>query len=216
LISLPSRLYVICDGEVCSRAGWDLVDFASACIDGGARFLQIRAKQLTARALLDTSTAIVARAGRSGALVVVNDRADIARLSGAAGVHVGQDDLEPTAVRRLLGKASVIGLSTHTRDQIDSAAGEPVTYVAVGPVFSSATKDTGYDAVGLERVSYAAARLHVRGLPVVAIGGITLETAEAVIGAGADSVAAIGALLTSGDPAARVRAFLSLLGGPAS
>jgi thiamine-phosphate diphosphorylase len=209
LPKLPSPLYVICDADACGRAGWNLVDFASACMAGGARLLQVRAKRLSGRAFLDATTAIVGRADtEGGALVVVNDRADIARLSGAGGVHVGQEDLPPAFVRALAGSTATVGLSTHSTRQIDAAVGEPVSYVAVGPVFATATKNTGHDAVGLERVRYAARRAWTVGLPVVAIGGITSDNARSVIDAGAASVAVISDLLTSGDPAARVRLFL--------
>lgn len=127
-------------------------------------------------------------------------------MSGAAGVHVGQDDLPPAAVRRLLGPAAVIGFSTHTSDQIERGAEQPVNYIAIGPVFGTRTKETGYEVVGLDHVSEAGRRS--RGLPVVAIGGITLETAPSVWLAGASSVAVISDLLQGDDPAGRVRAYL--------
>ena len=141
----------------------------------------------------------------------MNDRADVARLADAAGVHVGQDDLAPRAVRGLIGADRIIGLSTHSTTQLDLAVLQPIDYVAVGPVFGSASKDTGYDAVGLQLVEEAARRAHPRGLRVVAIGGITLERAPDVIRAGADSVAIISDLLTSGDPRARVSQYLDVL-----
>ena len=209
---LFSPLYVICDAEVCERAGWTLVDFASACLDGGARLLQIRAKGAPSRFLLECAEAVVARAAAAGdARVVVNDRADIARLSGAAGVHVGQDDLSPEAVRRIVGADSLVGRSTHTPEQIDAALSEPISYVAIGPIFGTPTKVTGYGALGLERVRAVANLAAPHDLPVIAIGGITLERAEAVIESGANSVAVISDLLATGDPRARVRAYLQRL-----
>jgi thiamine-phosphate pyrophosphorylase len=147
----------------------------------------------------------------AGARVVVNDRADVARLAGAAGVHVGQDDLAPEAVRRIVGPDRIIGLSTHTIAQLDAAVREPVDYLAIGPVFGTASKATGYDAVGLEMVTRAAERAHARGLPLVAIGGITSDNAADVIRAGADSVAVISDLIATGDPRARVREYLERL-----
>lgn len=125
-------------------------------------------------------------------------------------MHVGQDDLTPADVRRVLGPAAIVGLSTHTEAQLAAALDEPVSYVAVGPVFGTTTKDTGYEAVGLQLVERAAVRAAGR-LPVVAIGGITLDSAAAVIGAGATSVAVITDLLVGGDPKARVQAFLDRL-----
>jgi len=201
-------LYVICDAEVCERAGWTLVDFAAACLAGGAQLLQIRAKHLPGRDFLGAADAIVARAASSGATVIVNDRADIARLCGAAGVHVGQEDLAPAQVRAVLGPDAIVGLSTHTAEQLERALREPIDYVAVGPVYGTDTKATGYQPIGLESVRAAAARTAPRGLPVVAIGGINRDTAPQVLAAGARSVAVISDLLAGGDPAARVRGFL--------
>jgi thiamine-phosphate pyrophosphorylase len=193
---------------VCAQAGWTLPDFAAACLDGGARFLQVRAKSRPSREVLRDVDAVIARAAGTGAIVIVNDRADLARLAGATGVHVGQDDLAPADVRRVVGAAAMVGLSTHTRTQLDAAVVEPVDYVAIGPVFGTRTKDTGYAAVGLEMVRAAHAAAAPRGLPVVAIGGITLERAVDVLDAGATSLAVITDLLIEGDPARRVRAYI--------
>ena len=139
----------------------------------------------------------------------MNDRADLALMSGAAGVHVGQDDLAPSAARRLLGPGAIVGSSTHTAAQVEAAATEPVTYIAVGPIFGTHTKATGYEPVGLGLVAEAA-RLS-RGLPVVAIGGMTLDTAAEVIAAGASAVAVISDLFAGGDPKARVAAYQRIL-----
>src|SRR6185437_2968532 len=147
----------------------------------------------------------------AGATVIVNDRADIAKLSGDDGVHVGQDDLAPVLVRRIVGDAAIVGLSTHTSAQLDAACGAPVSYVAIGPVFATNTKATGYEAIGVERVRAAASVAAARGLQLVAIGGITLENAASVLAAGATSVAVIGDLLSGGDPEGRVRGYLSAL-----
>jgi thiamine-phosphate pyrophosphorylase len=166
--------------------------------------------------LLDAATRIVAAAHARGATVVINDRADIAKLSGADGVHVGQDDLAPAAVRGIVGADAIVGLSTHTVEQLDRAAGQPVTYLAIGPVFGTTSKDTGYDAVGLDMVRKASRRAAERGVPLVAIGGITLDRARSVIEAGAASVAVIGDLLSSADPVNRTREFTELLSRRAS
>lgn len=211
-MSVPlSPLYVICDADVCGGAGWRLPDFAAACLDGGATLLQVRAKELSGREFLDTAEAIVALARPRGATVIINDRADIARLSGASGVHVGQEDLPPFAVRRIVGGDAVVGLSTHSDAQLAAAFEEPVSYVAIGPVFGTATKDTGYDPRGIEVVRAAAEAARAQQLPLVAIGGITLSRARLVIEAGAQSVAVISDLLSTGDPAGRVQEFLRAL-----
>ncbi len=148
-------------------------------------------------------------AGPYNAAIIVNDRADLAVMANAAGVHVGQEDLAPADARRLVGQMRIVGYSTHTVPQIEAAIREPISYLAVGPVFGTTTKDTGYSSVGLELVS-TAARL-TRAIPVVAIGGITIDTAESVLRAGATSVAVIGDLLAQGNPQRRVAAYLQRL-----
>jgi thiamine-phosphate pyrophosphorylase len=203
-----SRLHAIVDVRVATTAGWKPVELARAFLNGGARVLQLRAKELPSGAFLDLSDALVALADEYEARIIVNDRVDVARLSGAAGVHVGQEDLPPAVAREQLGPAAIVGYSTHTMTQVAAALREPVSYIAVGPVFGTSTKDTGYSAVGLEFVS-AASRL-AGEIPIVAIGGVTLENARAGIEAGASSVAVISGLL-AGDPVERVKAFLRLL-----
>lgn len=143
------------------------------------------------------------------AAIVVNDRADLAVMSRAAGVHVGQEDLAPGDARSLVGPDGIVGYSTHSVEQIEAAVRDPISYLAVGPVFGTVTKDTGYSPVGLELVT-TAARL-AGALPVVAIGGITIDTAGSVLEAGATSVAVIGDLVAHGDPRARVAAYLQRL-----
>lgn len=203
------RLHAIVDVDAAVRAGWAPADLARAFLDGGATWIQVRAKQLPSADFLELCDVVVRSAEAHRATVIVNDRADLALLSGADGVHVGQDDLTPAAVRRLLGSHAIVGYSTHTIDQFEAALLEPASYLAVGPVFGTSTKETGYEAVGLQLVSAAAAR--AKGRPVVAIGGITLDRAPSVIDAGASGIAVIGDLLAGGDPAKRVAAFLRAL-----
>src|SRR5687767_3842513 len=203
-----SGLHAIVDIRVASNAGWQPLVLTRAFLDGGARLIQLRAKELPSGAFLDLSDALVALANDYEAQIIVNDRVDVARLSGAGGVHVGQDDLPPAVAREQLGPAAIAGFSTHTVAQVEEALREPISYVAVGPVFGTATKDTGYDAVGLDLVS-AAARL-AGSIPVVAIGGVKLANARTAIDAGASSVAVISDLLV-GDPVERVKAFLQIL-----
>ncbi|HKY20044.1 MAG TPA: thiamine phosphate synthase [Vicinamibacterales bacterium] len=186
---------------------------ADAYLAGGARFIQIRCKQTPGRAFLAICEDVVARAHAVGATVIVNDRADLARLSAADGVHVGQEDLEPAAARQILGGSAIIGISTHSADQVRAAASLPVDYIAVGPVFGTSTKDVGHRDVGTRFVTEAVAIIGAAGdhRPIVAIGGITLERAREVMDAGAASVAVISDLLSTGDPEARVREYLSVL-----
>jgi len=190
---------------VAAAAGWTALALAEQLLAGGATVIQIRAKRLASGPFLDLCDAVVALARGRGARIVVNDRVDLAVLSGAAGAHVGQEDLSPGAARTQLGPDAIIGCSTHDAAQIARAAGEPVSYIAVGPVFGTRTKATGYDAVGLDLVR--AARRLAPAHPIVAIGGITLDRAQSVLDAGATAVAVIGDLVAGGDPAAQVASY---------
>jgi thiamine-phosphate pyrophosphorylase len=203
-------LYAILDAALAVERGYDPIDLARRYFDGGAKLLQLRAKNAPSGQFLDWSLAIAGLAARAGAVFIVNDRADIALMARAAGVHVGQDDMPAQAVRRLAPAPFILGLSTHTTEQIAAGARQPVDYLAIGPVFGTATKETGYAAVGLEMVREAAR--NAAGLPVVAIGGITLASAPSVLDAGAASVAVISDLLTTGAPEGRVREYLQAIG----
>lgn len=214
MLSLP-KLYPITDVRL---SGLPHAAQLAALCEGGARLVQLREKRLSPREFFRQAEEAVAVARSRGARVIVNDRADIALAVGADGVHLGQDDLAPDAARRLLGKAAVVGFSTHNVEQAIRAASMPVDYVAVGPVFATSSKERPDPLVGLEglrRVREAAGA----GVPLVAIGGITLENARACLDAGADCVAVIGALVAAeggADPheiAARTRQFLDALGG---
>jgi thiamine-phosphate pyrophosphorylase len=195
---------------VCVRARRTPVDVARAFLSAGARLIQLRCKSWGSAAFLDLANRLVEDANRAGAAVIVNDRADVAALSRAHGLHVGQEDLSPADARKVIGEEPLLGLSTHTREQWESAVGEPVCYLAIGPVFGTGTKDTGYQAIGLDTVARAAAAARQAGLPAVAIGGITRSNAVSVIEAGATSVAVISDLV-DGDPEASCRAFLRIL-----
>ena len=207
---IPS-LNAIVDVEAAARIGWRPIDVARSFLSGGARFLQLRAKTLGSGEFLDLAREMADAARSAGATLVINDRADIARLAGAHGVHVGQEDLAPADVRAVVGAQMIVGLSTHTAAQIDAAVSQPIDYVAVGPVFGTTTKATGYEAIGLDLVREAAARAAAANTPLVAIGGITLRNAPDVIAAGAASVAVIGDLLSTGDPEGRVREYIRTL-----
>ena len=175
------RLYPIIDIDLCEMRGVDARTLAAACVAGGARLLQLRQKSAGTGPFLQTCRTILEALRGNAVTVIVNDRADIAVMAGADGVHVGQDDLPPADVRAIVGAGRLIGISTHTTAQVDEAVRQPVDYIAVGPVFRTSTKDTGYEPRGLDLVRYAAGR----GLPVIAIGGITPERAGEVFAAGA-------------------------------
>ncbi len=207
-----SPLYAIVDVDVCLAAGRTPEAVAAALLRGGARLLQIRAKQLGAGAFLDLVLRVAPMAAAAGATLIVNDRVDVARTAGL-GVHLGQTDLPVADARRLLGPDAVIGRSTHTPAQLEAALADAVTYVAYGPVFATATKADPDPVVGLDGIRAAAARAAAAGRPLVAIGGITIETARAVTAAGATAVAVISDLVRgTDDPEARCRRFLWALG----
>jgi len=182
----------------------DPVSVAAACLRAGARLVQLRCKEAAGAAFLSLAERIVAVARVHGAAVIINDRADIARLCGADGVHVGQDDLSVDDVRRIVGPDAIVGLSTHDERQIDAGLAGSASYIAVGPIFATGTKSTAGPARGPGLVRYAADR----GKPVVAIGGITLDRVGSVIAAGASGVAIIADLLATGDPENRAREYI--------
>jgi thiamine-phosphate pyrophosphorylase len=208
--------YPIIDTAICRQRGLDPVAVAEAALGGGARLFQLRHKPgpssgpqqpAGSAEFLDVADRLNALAREHGASLVINDRADIAQLAGAAGVHVGQDDMRVPDVRRILGPAALVGISTHDATQVDDALAGAASYVAVGPIFDTDTKQTGYTARSVDLVRYAAGR----GLPVVAIGGITLANMREVFDAGAAAVAVITALLVGADPAARTREFVAAI-----
>jgi thiamine-phosphate pyrophosphorylase len=183
---------------------------ARAFLNAGVTWLQLRCKSLPSGAFLDLAFVVIEDVRAAGATLIINDRADIAVLCEADGLHVGQTDLTPVDARKVIGAAPILGLSTHTQEQWDAAVREPVSYIAIGPAFGTGTKNTGYAAVGLDIVRSASIAAAQRGLPTVAIGGITIENARSVIDAGASSVAVISDLLTT-DPEKRCREFLRAL-----
>lgn len=199
------RLYVILDAALLSQPETQV---ARNLADAGVRLLQYRSKAASARELLEKSRALAEVLLPGRVSFVVNDRADIAALAGASGVHVGQDDLGVEAARTLLGPAKWVGVSTHNLEQFQTAAATSADYLALGPVFQTATKANPDPHVGIETIREAR-RLTEK--PIVAIGGITLERAGDVIAAGADSVAVISDILRAVDPANRARQYLELL-----
>jgi thiamine-phosphate pyrophosphorylase len=196
--------YPIVDIAVCRTHGLDASAVASACFQAGAKLLQLRHKEGSSGEFADVAGQVAVAAREQGAALIVNDRADVCRIAAAAGVHVGQDDLPVDVVRRIAGADAIVGLSTHVETQVDAALPQDVDYVAVGPVFATTTKATGYEERGLELVRYAAGR----GKPIVAIGGITIGRVPLLAAAGASSVAVISDLLRGGDPGARTREYL--------
>jgi thiamine-phosphate pyrophosphorylase len=160
---------------------------------GGASLIQLRDKTSGARDFLESAKAAVVAARECGVKLIINDRADIAAIVGADGVHLGQDDLPVAAARELLGTRPIIGLSTHSLSQAEAATKLEIAYLAFGPIFSTGTKVDTSPEVGLDGLK--AVRSKIGEFPLVAIGGITADRAFDVLHAGADSVALISALL---------------------
>ena len=185
------RVYPILDTESLARRAIALETAAAAFLDGGAGILQIRHKGHWSRAFFESAQTVARLCREAGATLVVNDRADFAMLLGA-GLHVGQDDLAPRDARRLMGPEAEIGYSSHSLAQLCAAGGEPVDYVALGPVFATASKLNPDPVTGVEEIRRCRSLLEK---PLVAIGGITQENALDVWRAGADSVAIIAGLL---------------------
>ena len=207
--ALPARpfLYPIVDaGALGGRSPAQVVRDLAA---GGARLIQLRAKDVPDGAFLEMARAAVEAAEAAGAALMVNDRADVARLASAAGVHVGQDDLPPAACRAVLGEGALVGLSTHGLAQIEAGARAPVDYLAVGPVFPTRSKRAPDPVVGPDLVRRA--RALWKG-PLVAIGGITPENAREVADAGADGLAVIAGVMAHADLAEAVRRYRRALG----
>jgi thiamine-phosphate pyrophosphorylase len=189
-MKLP-RVYPILDTGALEARGLAVERAARAMIDGGAGILQLRHKGHWNRAVYEEAQHMARLCAEEGVSLVVNDRADMAALLGA-GLHVGQDDVPPREARRLIGPEAVLGFSSHNARQLCEAGGEPLTYVALGPIFATSSKENPDPVLGLEQLR------NCRGLvekPLVAIGGITRENAAAVLAAGADAVAVIRDLL---------------------
>src|SRR5438093_7502022 len=199
--ALP-RLYAIADA-----AFGDPARLAASLIAGGARLIQIRDKGASPRELFDEVEQITASAPADVRLIV-NDRVDIARITGAAGAHVGQSDLPPVAVRSVLGPDPIVGFSTHNMEQAVEADKLPIDYIAVGPIFPTSTKENPDPVLGLGGLQEISKVVYK---PIVAIGGIRLENATEVLKAGAHTIAVIRDLLNSADVQARTGQWVEVL-----
>jgi thiamine-phosphate pyrophosphorylase len=199
-VKLPP-VYPILDTESLDRRAISLETAAAAFLEGGAGILQIRHKAHWSRDLFDAACSAARLCRENGTPLIVDDRADIALLLDA-GLHVGQDDLTPRDARKVIGPEAVLGYSSHNMIQLAAAGGEPVDYVAIGPIFATASKRNPDPVVGVDEIRRCRALIEK---PLVAIGGITLEHACEVWDAGADSVAVIGALLPESASARTLR-----------
>ena len=183
------RIYPITDRPLSGLSHAEQVQRLAA---GGATLVQLREKHAPSGEFLREATDAVRAARGLGMTVLINDRVDIAMAVGADGVHLGQDDLPPAQARRLLGNAAIIGFSTHNIDQAVAAVHLPLDYIALGPIFATASKADAEPVVGLDGLRSVRARIGT--FPLVAIGGINQENVADVFAAGADSAAVIAAL----------------------
>jgi thiamine-phosphate pyrophosphorylase len=205
------RFYPILDTELLAARGLPVRTAARVLLEAGVGILQFRHKGQLTREVFEDAEMVGEMCRDAGARFIVNDRADVALLLDA-GVHVGQDDLPPSDVRRVIGPSRMVGYSTHNEQQLRSATAEPVDYVAFGPVFATVSKRNPDPVAGLAELR------RVRGLtdvPLIAIGGITRANAQQVLEAGADSIAVIGDLypepLDLASLGERAREWLALL-----
>jgi thiamine-phosphate pyrophosphorylase len=197
------KLYVLVSSELCTRP---LLDVVKETLDGGADCIQLREKDCGDAELLDLAWSVRELTKAAGRMFIVNDRADLAVLTSADGVHVGQTDLPVSAVRKIVGPGIVVGKSTHSREESEAALEEGLDYIAVGPMYSTRTKPRPVAGVGFLR--------DVRpttSLPIVAIGGIRPDNLEELRTAGADCVAVSGAIIASDDVRGATESFTSLV-----
>jgi thiamine-phosphate diphosphorylase len=198
---LPSHFYAMVD----TAGGHEPVALAQALLEAGARVIQLRLKDMPARDFLVAAREIARLCRERGAVFIVNDRADIAMLSDADGVHLGQTDLPLAAGRKLLGAKKIIGVSTASVEQARAAETGGADYVGFGPMYPGGLKQNRIGQ-GLERLRAVRAAVKI---PIVAIGGITEQTVPEVLAAGADAAAIITDVVKAPDPAAKVRAILA-------
>jgi thiamine-phosphate pyrophosphorylase len=178
---------------------------------GGATVLQLRLKHSVDREALTLARWAAEQAHRAGALLIVNDRFDLADLAAADGVHLGQDDLPPERIPEDLRRRLLIGFSTHTLEQVARSREQPADYIAFGPVFGTASKQSAYNARGVEALARA---VESAGRPVVAIGGISEENLPRVRAAGARAAAVISAIADAADPAEATRRLRKKFASP--
>jgi len=197
-----AHLCVITDPRL--APGRDHADIARAALEGGADMIQLRDKTGSLRDILPQARTVAALCRSHGAIFIVNDRIDLALAAEADGAHVGQEDLPAADARRLLGPGRILGVSTHNLAQAQAAREADADYIGFGPMFPTGTKDTGYiprGVAGLREICQA------MSLPILAIGGITLENVVTVIKAGATAPAVISGVVAASDITAAAAAF---------
>ncbi len=202
------RLHVLTDTRL--QEGFSHQDLARLAVQGGAGVIQFRQKEGETRELIETAAALKEICRRGGALLIVNDRVDVALAAGADGVHLGRGDFPIGPARRLLGAERIIGGSADSVEEALECMNQGADYVGFGPVFPTSSKDDAGPVTGLESLGRVVRAVHV---PVIAIGGITQENARHVIRAGAHGIAVISAVCCRDDPAAAARGLLRAISG---
>jgi thiamine-phosphate pyrophosphorylase len=200
MMRLPSHFYAMVD----TAGGHEPVALAGMLLDAGATMMQLRLKDFGSRDFVAVARAIATLCHERGAMLIVNDRADIAMLAGADGVHVGQEDLPLAAARKIVGAGKIVGVSTHTVEQA-LAAEKGADYIGFGAIYTGGLKNVK-NAQGLERLRAVRAAV---GIPIVAIGGITEASMPEVLRAGADAVAIITDVVRAPDIRAKVQSILA-------
>jgi thiamine-phosphate pyrophosphorylase len=194
-----AHLYLVCDSQP--------DEFLNRVLGAGVDIIQLRVKDADDGAIVAAGSRFASAAADHDALFILNDRPDLVDVTGADGVHVGQDDVAVAEARAVIGPHRLLGLSTHSPEQIEAAAGAPLDYIGVGPVHATPTKP-GRPAVGLELVRYAARHATV---PFFAIGGVSPANVSAVREAGATRIAVVRALTEASDPALVARTLLGAI-----
>jgi thiamine-phosphate pyrophosphorylase len=211
MFTFPNHLYPIVD--TLGDLKLSHVALARAMLDAGVRFLQLRVKDQPTGRFVEIARAVKAVTDGYHARLIINDRADVAKLIDAAGVHLGQDDLPARAAREILGPNKLIGFSTHNVAQAEAAAREGIAdYIGFGPIYPTTSKERADPVQGLKGLRSVRSRVK---LPIVAIGGITTGTMLDVLATGADAVAMIGEIVRAEDVSAKVRALLGADTSPA-
>ncbi len=203
----PSPLYAIAD--TLGRPELSFVELTEKILAGGGRLIQLRIKDLSACEYLSIAKRARELTRRSKALLIINDRVDIALAVEADGVHLGQEDLPLQSARKILGEKVIIGISTHSEEQALEAEQGGADYIGFGPMFGTGTKETGYTPRGLEQLRTIRSLVK---LPIVAIGGITEEPALQVFAAGANAAAMISNIVLAEDVTAKVKEVLAKAG----
>jgi thiamine-phosphate pyrophosphorylase len=200
-------VYLITDRPLAEPRG--VVETVRAALKGGATMIQLRDPVLKTRALIEEARAILALTRPLGVPFIVNDRVDVALAAGADGIHVGQSDMTPADVRRLVGPEPILGLSITELADLDRSDLAGVDYLGVGPIYATATKADAAPAMGTAGLKAVAGRTR---LPIVAIGGITAGNAAETIAAGAEGIAVVSAIVSAPDPAAATGNLAGIVG----